>query len=251
MKWDLGWMHDTLDYLRRDPVHRRWHHEQLTFRSLYADNENFVLPLSHDEVVHGKGSLVGKMPGDDWQRHANLRLLYGYQWGLPGKKLLFMGGELAVPAEWNHDGVLAWDLATQPLPAGVLAWVRDLNAIYRRYGALHHKDCTPGGLEWLLADDREHSTLAWARWGGPADAPVVIACNFTPVPRHGMRIGAPRAGRWREVLSSDAEVYGGSGVGNLGEVIASAEPWHGRPASLTLTVPPLGCVYLVHEDAAP
>jgi len=249
MKWDLGWMHDTLDYMRRDPVHRRWHHEQLTFRSLYADNENFVLPLSHDEVVHGKGSLYGKMPGDDWQRHANLRLLYGYQWGLPGKKLLFMGGELAVPGEWNHDGVLAWGQADLPRPAGVLAWVRDLNAIYRRYGALYRKDCTPGGLEWLLADDREHSTLAWARWGGPDDPPVVIACNFTPVPRHGLRIGAPRAGRWREVLSSDAELYGGSGVGNLGAVEASAEPWHGRPASMTLTVPPLGCVYLVHEPA--
>jgi len=250
MKWDMGWMHDTLDYLRRDPIHRRWHHEQLTFRAIYADSENFVLPLSHDEVVHGKGSLLGRMPGDDWQRRANLRLLYGYQWALPGKKLLFMGGELAQPGEWSHDGVLDWAGADEPGRAGVLAWVRDLNAIYRRYPALHRRDCTPGALEWLVADDRDNSVLVFMRKGDDRDAPVIVALNFTPVPRTGYRVGAPRAGRWREVLNSDAPIYGGSGVGNLGEVVAPAEPWHGRPAHLNLSIPPLGCVYLVWEEAA-
>lgn len=247
MKWDLGWMHDTLGYLAHDPIHRRWHHDQLTFRAMYADDEHFVLPLSHDEVVHGKGSLVGKLPGDPWQRHANLRLLYGYQWGTPGKKLLFMGGELAVAREWNHDDVLPWSTAAEPLPAGVMAWLRDLNAIYRRYPALHVGDCAPGGFAWLRVDDRDHSTLAWLRRGGPADPPVIVACNFTPVPRVGTVLGAPRAGRWREVLCSDAAIYGGSGVGNLGAVEAVAVPCDGWPASVTLTLPPLGCVYLVAE----
>jgi 1,4-alpha-glucan branching enzyme len=237
MKWDMGWMHDTLEYLRREAVHRRWHHEQLTFRSIYADHENFVLPLSHDEVVHGKGSLLAKLPGDEWQRHANLRLLYGYQWALPGKKLLFMGGELAEREEWNHDRVLDWAGADAPLRAGVLAWVRDANAAYRRHPALHRRDCTPGALEWLRSDDRDNSVLVFARLGDDDDPPVIVACNFTPVPRHGYRVGAPRAGTWREWLNSDATVYGGSGVGNLGEVIASDEPFHGRPACLALTIP--------------
>ena len=250
MKWDMGWMHDTLEYLRREPVHRRWHHEQLTFRAIYAEHENFVLPLSHDEVVHGKGSLLAKLPGDAWQRHANLRLLYGYQWSLPGKKLLFMGGELACPGEWNHDDVLDWGGASEPLRAGVLAWVRDVNAIYRRHPALHRRDCQPGALEWLVADDRDNSILVYLRHGDGDDPPVIVACNFTPVPRHGYRVGVPRAGTWREILNSDAPLYGGSGVGNLGAVTASAEPWHGRPAALALTVPPLGCVYLVWEPAA-
>ena len=249
MKWDMGWMHDTLAYLQHEPVHRRWHHDQLTFRSIYADHENFVLPLSHDEVVHGKGALVGKMPGDEWQRHANLRLLYGYQWALPGKKLLFMGGELATPYEWNHDAVLDWAGADAPLRAGVLAWVRDVNAIYRRHPALHRRDCTPGGLMWLRSDDRDTSCLVFARIGNDDDAPVIVACNFTPVPRHDYRIGAPRAGTWREALNSDAPIYGGSGVGNLGAVVASPEGYHGRPASMSLTLPPLAAVYLVWEPA--
>ena len=249
MKWDMGWMHDTLEYFRREPVHRRWHHEQLTFRAIYAEHENFVLPLSHDEVVHGKGALVSKLPGDDWQRHANLRLLYGYQWSLPGKKLLFMGGELATTREWNHDDVLDWSGLDGALRAGVLAWVRDVNAIYRRYPALHRRDCKPGALEWLVADDRDNSTLVYLRHGDGDDAPVIVACNFTPVPRHHYRVGVPRAGAWREVLNSDAELYAGSGVGNLGGVVASGEAWHGRPASIALTLPPLGCVYLVWEAA--
>ncbi len=247
MKWDMGWMHDTLDYLHREPVHRRWHQEQLTFRAIYADSENFVLPLSHDEVVHGKGSLLTRMPGDDWQRRANLRLLFGYQWALPGKKLLFMGGELAQAREWNHDDVLDWAGADEPGRAGVLAWVRDLNAVYRRYPALYRRDCAPGSLEWLGADDRDHSVLVFMRNGEGEDPPVVIALNFTPVSRPAYRVGAPRAGRWREVLNSDAAIYGGSGVGNLGEVFAPDEPWHGRPACLTLALPPLGCVYLAWD----
>jgi len=247
MKWDLGWMHDTLDYLRRDPVHRRWHHEQLTFRSIYMDRENFVLPLSHDEVVHGKGSLLGKLPGDDWQQHATLRLLYGFQWSTPGKKLLFMGGELGTRQEWDHDGVLAWDLAETPRGAGLARWLRDLNAAYRTLPALHVNDCAPGGIDWIVADDREHSTLVYLRLGGPDDAPVMIACNFTPLARYDVRIGVPRAGRWREVLCSDAERYGGAGVGNLGGVVAEDQPWQQRAAQLSITIPPLGCVYLVWE----
>ncbi len=245
LKWDLGWMHDTLDYLRMDPIHRRWHHHHLTFRSVYADREQFVLPLSHDEVVHGKGSLLGKLPGDDWQRRATLRLLYGYQWALPGKKLLFMGGELASLREWDHDGVLDWAQLDQPGPAGIAAWLGDLNRAYQDQPALHRKDGRPGGLEWLVADDRDHSLIVFLRHGELGDPTVLVACNFTPVPRHGYRVGLPRPGRWRELLNSDAEHYGGSGQGNLGEILADADPWHGRPASATLTIPPLGCVYLL------
>ncbi|HUQ05621.1 MAG TPA: 1,4-alpha-glucan branching protein GlgB, partial [Kofleriaceae bacterium] len=249
MKWDMGWMHDTLEYFRREAVHRRWHHEQLTFRAIYAEHENFVLPLSHDEVVHGKGALVTKLPGDEWQRHANLRLLYGYQWSLPGKKLLFMGGELATTREWNQDDVLDWNGLDNPLRAGVLAWVRDVNATYRRHPALHRKDCKPGALEWLIADDRDNSSLVFQRNGEGDDPPVIVACNFTPVPRHSYRIGVTRAGAWREVLNSDSAIYGGSDVGNLGGALATGEPWHGRPASISLTLPPLGVVYLVWEPA--
>lgn len=247
MKWDLGWMHDTLGYLARDPIHRRWHHDQLTFRAMYANDERFVLPLSHDEVVHGKRSLFGKLPGDDWQRHANLRLLYGYQWGLPGKKLVFMGGELAAPGEWNHDDVLPWDHGDAPLPAGVRAWLRDLNALYRGCRALHVGDFERSGFTWLSVDDRDHSTLAWLRRGDAGDPPVIIACNFTPVPRLGVAFGAPVAGRWREALCSDAATYGGSGVGNLGGVTAVAERCGDQPATMRVTLPPLGCVYLVAD----
>ncbi|MEZ4404098.1 MAG: 1,4-alpha-glucan branching protein GlgB [Kofleriaceae bacterium] len=250
LKWDLGWMHDTLAYLAEDPIHRQWHHDKLTFRSVYADHERFVLPLSHDEVVHGKRALVAKLPGDPWQQLANLRLLFGYQWALPGKKLVFMGGELAAPREWNHDDVLDWDHAALPGPAGVTAWVRDLNACYRALPALHRRDCAPGGLLWLDADDRARSTLAFLRIGEPGDAPVLVACNFTPVVRYAVAVGVPQPGRWRELLSSDAPQYGGSGVGNLGGVDAVATPHQGQPASLALTLPPLGCVYLTPEVPA-
>jgi 1,4-alpha-glucan branching enzyme len=249
MKWDMGWMHDTLEYMRREAVHRRWHHEQLTFRAIYAEHENFVLPLSHDEVVHGKGALVAKLPGDDWQRHANLRLLYGYQWSLPGKKLLFMGGELATTREWNQDDVLDWQGLDSALRRGVLDWVRDVNAIYRRHPALHRRDCKPGALEWLVADDRDNSVLVFQRNGDGDDPPVIVACNFTPVPRHGYRVGVARTGNWREVLNSDAALYGGSDVGNLGGVVPSGEPWHGKPSSISITVPPLACVYFAWEPA--
>ena len=254
LKWDLGWMHDTLDYLRMDPIHRRWHHHHLTFRSVYADREQFVLPLSHDEVVHGKSPLFYKLPGDEWQRLATLRLLYGYQWALPGKKLLFMGGELAATREWDHDGVLEWSREGEPGPAGVAAWLADLNSAYCAQPALHRRDGQPGGMEWLVADDRDHSLIVFLRHGELGDPTVLVACNFTPVPRHGYRVGLPRPGRWRELLNSDAALYGGSGQGNLGEIVADAVPWHGRPASADLTIPPLGCVYLlwspIDEDTA-
>ncbi len=247
-KWDLGWMHDTLRYLRRDPIHRGHHHNELTFRSLYQYTENYVLPLSHDEVVHGKGSLLGKMPtggGDDWQRFANLRLLFGYQWALPGKKLMFMGGELAVWREWNHEEVLDWELCHQPAHAGVQRWVRDCNAIYRRFPAMFRRDCEPGGFVWLVGDDDAQSVVVFLRTGEPTDAPVLVACNFTPVPRHGYEVGVPVVGRWREVLNGDADDYGGSGVGNLGVVEAAPTPHGGQPAMLRLTIPPLACVWLV------
>ncbi len=246
-KWDLGWMHDTLAYVRRDPIHRRWHHDEITFRAMYQYTENYMLPLSHDEVVHGKGSLLGKMPGDDWQKFANLRLLYGYQWSLPGKKLLFMGGEIGVWREWNHDDVLDWELCQWPPHAGLQRWVRDLNAIYRRYPAMYKKDVEPGGFHWIAGDDKDGSTLAFLRLGGDGDAPVLIAANFTPVPRYEHVLGVPRAGLWREVLNGDARDYGGSGVGNLGGVVARAEPWRDQPAQLSLTIPPLACVWLVPD----
>jgi 1,4-alpha-glucan branching enzyme len=246
-KWDLGWMHDTLQYLRREPVHRSFHHDELTFRSVYHYAERYVLPLSHDEVVHGKASLVGKMPGDDWQRFANLRLLYAYQWALPGKKLLFMGGELAALREWDHDGVLDWTLCERPAHAGVQRLVRDLNAAYRAHPALHLLDVEDGGYQWVLGDRHDLSVLAFVRQGGPADPPVLVACNFTPVPRVELALGVPRAGAWREILNTDAASYGGSGVGNYGEVVAEDEPWRELPATLAVTLPPLGCVWLVAE----
>jgi 1,4-alpha-glucan branching enzyme len=249
-KWDLGWMHDTLAYLHRDPVHRRHHLDQITFRALYANTENYVLPLSHDEVVHGKGSLLSKMPGDDWQKFASLRLLYGYQWTLPGKKLLFMGGELGAWQEWHHDGSLDWELLRWPPHAGIERWVADLNAAYRGRPALHVRDVEPGGFEWIAADDRDNCVLVYLRRGADVDPPVVIACNFTPVPRHEYRVGLPAGGRWREILNSDAAAYGGSNVGNLGGVLAEPTPWHGHSWSAPITLPPLGCVLLAPDDEA-
>jgi 1,4-alpha-glucan branching enzyme len=247
LKWDMGWMHDTLHYFSRDPVHRCFHHNELTFRMLYAFTENYLLPLSHDEVVHGKGSLLAKMPGDDWQKFANLRLLFGYQYAQPGKKLLFMGSEWGPWGEWNHDASLDWHLLAYPPHAGLQRWVRDLNSLYRREPALHELDLNPSGFSWIDANDSEQSVLTWLRSGRDTGASVVVACNFTPVPRHHYRIGTPRGGFWKEVLNSDAQVYGGSGVGNLGGVAAEAVPCHGRPYSVRVTLPPLAVILLRGE----
>jgi 1,4-alpha-glucan branching enzyme len=249
LKWDMGWMHDTLYYMAREPVHRRYHHNNLTFRGLYAFTENFVLPLSHDEVVHGKGSLLGKMPGDDWQKFANLRLLFGYMYAQPGKKLLFMGGEFGQGREWNHDASLDWHLLDYPQHAGVQRFVRELNHLYRREPALHQLDTDPAGFEWIDANDSEQSVLTFFRRGRSADEVILVACNFTPVPRYNYQVGVPRAGFWREVLNSDSVDYWGSGQGNMGGVESS--PWgaHGRPHSLLVTLPPLGVVFLKWEEA--
>ena len=243
LKWDMGWMHDTLDYMSKDPVHRKYHHNKLTFRMLYAFHENFVLPLSHDEVVYGKGSLIGKMPGDDWQKFANLRLLFGYMFAQPAKKLLFMGAELGQWSEWSHDASLEWHLLQYEPHEGVKRWVSDLNRVYRSEPALYEHDCDPAGFEWIDCNDAEGSTLSLMRKGKSANDIILIACNFTPVPRLNYRVGAPRGGWWREILNSDASYYNGSGLGNAGGVEASQEPVHGRPNSLTITLPPLAVVY--------
>jgi 1,4-alpha-glucan branching enzyme len=244
LKWDLGWMHDTLHYLRHDPVHRKYHHNELTFRTMYAGSENFVLPLSHDEVVHGKGSLLDKMAGTDGARFANLRLLLAWTYAQAGKKLLFMGAELAQTREWNHEQSLDWHLLGDERHAGVAALVRDLNRLYRDAGALHAGDCQPGGFEWIDCGDAENGVVSLLRRGREADPPVVAVFNFTPVLRGGYRVGLPAGGRWRELLNSDARAYGGGGAGNLGGVEAEPVPWHGRPASAVLTVPPLAAVFL-------
>jgi 1,4-alpha-glucan branching enzyme len=249
MKWDMGWMHDTLAYFQHDPVHRRWHHGQLTFRGVYAFTENFVLPLSHDEVVYGKGSLYGKMPGDPWQKLANLRLLFGYMFGTPGKKLLFMGGELGQESEWAHEGSVDWGLEQDPGHSGVERWVSDLATFYRSEPAMHARDFDPSGFEWVDANDAEQSVFTFLRRDGPRM--VLIACNATPVPRYGYRVGVPQGGRWAEALNSDAEVYGGSGVGNLGGVDAEEMPHHGRSHSLVLSLPPLGAVLLRPDQPDP
>ena len=245
-KWDMGWMHDTLEYFDHDPIHRRWHHDRLTFRSIYAFTENFMLPLSHDEVVHGKGSLVAKMPGDDWQKLANLRLLLAYQFTMPGKKLLFMGSEFAQWQEWNHDRSLDWHLLEDPAHAGVLRLVRDLNGLYRSVPALHQLDVDPEGFEWVLSDDAESGLLCFLR-KARHDSPALVVCNLTPVPRHNVLVGVPEPGHWREVCNTDAEAYGGSGMGNLGGVDSQPVPWHGRPRTITVTAPPLACIVFTHE----
>ena len=244
MKWDMGWMHDTLDYIGRDPVHRRHHHDTLTFRMLYAFTENFVLPLSHDEVVHGKGSLLGKMPGDTWQKLVNLRLLLGYLFGQPGKKLLFMGNEIAQWREWQHEESVDWHLLRHEPHAGVQRWVRDLNALYRAEPALHELDFEPPGFEWIDCSDAEASVVSFLRRGRREGEWIAVVCSFTPVPRAPYRIGVPRGGLWRELANSDAKEYGGSGWGNFGEVTASTLPSHGRPYSLELALPPLSCLFL-------
>jgi len=246
-KWNMGWMHDTLDYFQREPVHRRFHHHQLTFSLMYAFSENFVLPLSHDEVVHGKRSLLSKMPGDRWQQLANLRSLYAYMWAHPGKKLLFMGGELAQEREWQHDESLDWHLLEQPGHSGVQALVRDLNRLYREEPALYEVDFEPAGFMWLEPNDADANVLAFARLPAGKGRPVVCVCNLSPVPREGYRLGLPRPGRWRELLNTDSTFYGGSDVGNLGGIEASGPAWHGQPQSAELRVPPLAVVWLVPE----
>jgi 1,4-alpha-glucan branching enzyme len=244
MKWDMGWMHDTLEYMSKDPVHRKFDHNKLTFRMLYAFHENFILPLSHDEVVYGKGALLKKMPGDEWQRCANLRLLFGYMYAQSAKKLIFMGGEFGQMDEWYHEKSLDWHLLQYPVHAGLQQWVADLNRLYRSEKALYERDFDPGGFAWIDCSDWQQSTLALMRRANNEDDVIIIGCNFTPVPRHNYRVGAPKAGFWREILNSDAEHYGGSGQGNMGGVEASPLPFHGLPFSLTLTLPPLGLVFL-------
>ena len=246
MKWNMGWMHDTLEYLRHDPVHRHYHHDNLTFGLLYAFHENFVLPLSHDEVVHGKGSLLNKMPGDDWQKFANLRLLYSYQYTYPGKKLLFMGAELAARREWDHDGQLDWSLQNEPWHAGVQRLLADLNRLYTGLPALHGHDFSGDGFEWLDCHDAPQSVLCYLRHRG--EDHVVVVLNFTPVPRRGYRVGVPAAGGYREVFNSDSHYYGGSDLGNAGVVNADAQPWMGRTHSLLLDLPPLGALILQPES---
>jgi len=243
-KWDMGWMHDTLEYFAHDPIHRKFHHNQLTFRMLYSFTENFVLPLSHDEVVHGKGSLIGKMPGDEWQKFANLRLLFGYMYAQPGKKLLFMGDEFGQVREWAHDGSLEWNILQYPVHHGLQSWVEQLNRIYANEPALHDFDTDPRGFEWIDCNDNAASTISLLRKSRSPNQNIVVVCNFTPIPRLNYRLGVPSGGFWREILNGDAKEYGGSGMGNLGGVVAQEEPVHGRPYSLNLTLPPLAAVFL-------
>ena len=245
-KWDMGWMNDTLRYLGHDPVHRRHHHDELTFRMVYAFDENFVLPLSHDEVVHGKGSLLGRQPGDEWQRLAGLRLLFGYQFGMPGKKLLFMGSELAMADEWNHEQELPWGLLADSANAGVADWVTTLNELYRTEPALHRGDADPAGFRWLIGDDADNSIVAFLRHA-PGARPVLLIANFTPVPRHDYRVGVPTSGRWLELANSDDEAYGGSGVVD-GALDTEPTAAHGHSRSLVVSVPPLAAVFLAPAD---
>jgi 1,4-alpha-glucan branching enzyme len=240
-------MHDTLKYMSFEPIHRKFHHERLTFRMLYAGSENFVLPFSHDEVVYGKGSLLSRMPGDDWKKFANLRLLFGYLYGQTGKKLLFMGGEFGQWNEWNHDSSLDWDRIIEPLNDGLRLWVGDLNRFYRSEPALHERDFDPTGFEWIDCTDSENSVVSFLRRAKSSDDLILSVCNFTPVPRHNYRVGAPRSGVWTEVLNSDAQTYGGSGQGNQGGIEAAPVGTHGRKHSLNLVLPPLCAIFLKSE----
>jgi len=247
MKWNMGWMHDTLGYFKRDPVYRKHHHDELTFSLWYAFHENFVLPLSHDEVVHGKGSLIGRMPGDAWQQFANLRLLLGAMWAHPGKKLLFMGGEFGQRREWTHEDSLEWQvLGVDPRHVGVQRWVSDLNRVYRSEKSLHEKDFSGDGFRWIQRGDWEQSALSFLRFSSNSD-PVLVVCNFTPMPRHNYRVGVPRGGRWRELLNSDSPYYGGSGIGNQGAAEAQPMPYEDLSHSLTLTLPPLAVLFFKPE----
>jgi 1,4-alpha-glucan branching enzyme len=248
-KWNMGWMHDTLEYMSRDPIYRRWSHDKMTFGLLYAFTENFVLPISHDEVVHGKGSVIGKMPGDEWQRFANARAYFAYMWGHPGKKLLFMGQEFGQTSEWNCNDALPWWLLDHPPHQGLQRLVRDLNALYRSRPALHARDCEPEGFRWIVVNDDSQSVFAFLRMGADGDSPVAIVCNFTPEVRREYRIGLPTEGRWREALNTDAAIYGGSNVGNFGAIVAEPRPMHGFPASAALTLPPLAALFLEHDPS--
>ena len=248
-KWNMGWMNDTLAYFALDPVHRRWHHHRITFALTYAWSEHFVLPLSHDEVVHGKGSLLGKMWGDAWQKRANLRALYALMYAFPGKKLLFMGSELATPTEWNHDGELDWGLLQDPAHAGVQRLVRDLNRLYRSLPSLHARDNDARGFRWIEADDADHSVYSFLRLGATPQQQLLAVCNLTPMPRSGWRIGVPQGGLWREVLNTDSDHYGGSNVGNHGGVKAEPVPMHGQAQSLSLNLPPLAVLWFELESA--
>jgi 1,4-alpha-glucan branching enzyme len=243
----MGWMHDTLHYMAYDPLFRQHHHNEMTFGMVYAFSENFILPLSHDEVVYGKGSMIRKMPGDDWQRFANLRAYYGFMWGHPGKKLLFMGGEIAQEREWNHDSAIDWNLIDDPRHRGVMRLVSDLNRVYETKPALHDRDCEPLGFRWVIGDDSTNSVFAFLRFGNLMGGMVLVVSNMTPLPRHNYQIGVPRAGRWREILNTDAEIYGGSNMGNGGGVDAVRVPRQGQENTLTLTLPPLSTIYLTPE----
>jgi 1,4-alpha-glucan branching enzyme len=247
MKWNMGWMHDTLDYFSNDPIHRKYRQNQLTFSIWYAFFENFVLPLSHDEVVYGKGSLLGKMPGDDWQKFANLRLLFGYMYAHPGKKLLFMGGEFGQWNEWYHEESLDWHLLEYSTHQGVQKWVQNLNHFYKSETAMHEDDFSYSGFEWIDFHDAESSVISFIRRGKKAKDEVVVVANLTPVPRLNYRVGVPRKGFWKEVLNSDAVTYGGSGHGNLGGIEATPIPSHGKFYSVSLVLPPLGVVFLKNE----
>ncbi|HEX3604209.1 MAG TPA: 1,4-alpha-glucan branching protein GlgB [Steroidobacteraceae bacterium] len=247
LKWNMGWMHDTLAYMQQDPVYRKYHHGELTFSLIYAFNENFVLPLSHDEVVYGKGSLIGKMPGDDWQAFANLRALFGYMWAHPGKKLLFMGGEFGQRREWTHEGELEWWVSDLPGHAGIKRLIGDLNRVYRRESALHRVDFSPQGFEWVDVGNAEMSVIAFLR-KSPEGAPLLVVCNFTPLPRENFLVGVPVRGLWREIINTDARDYGGAGWGNLGAVNSVPVGAHGRLESVNLTLPPLSTIVLRWED---
>ncbi len=248
LKWNMGWMHDVLDYMSQDPIFRCYHHNQITFSLMYAFSENFVLPFSHDEVVYGKGSMLRKMPGDEWQKFADLRLLYGFMFGHPGKKLLFMGDEFGQWSEWNHDASLEWHLLQNPLHAGLRRWVRDLNTLYRDAAALHELDFDPAGFEWVDCNDYQRSIISFLRRGRNPNDHLLFVCNFTPVVRQNYRVGVPREGFWKEALNSDAPLYGGTGQGNFGGLSAVPLPIHGRPFSLNMTLPGLGMVVFRPES---
>jgi 1,4-alpha-glucan branching enzyme len=247
LKWNMGWMHDTLAYMKQDPIHRKYHHGELTFSLIYAFNENFVLPLSHDEVVYGKGSLIGKMPGDDWQMFANLRALFGYMWAHPGKKLLFMGGEFAQRREWTHEGELEWWVSELPGHAGVKRMISDMNRVYRHEPALHQLDFSPAGFEWVDIGNAEMSIIAFLRKSAGDGPPLLVVCNFTPLPRANFLVGVPSRGFWREIINTDARDYGGSGWGNMGGVESAPVGAHGRVESVNLNLPPLSTLVLRWE----
>ncbi|HNR66306.1 MAG TPA: alpha amylase C-terminal domain-containing protein, partial [Atribacterota bacterium] len=243
MKWNMGWMHDTLSYFSRDPIYRKYHHQELTFSLLYTFNENFILSLSHDEVTHGKKSLLEKMPGDDWQKFANLRLLFGYMYAHPGKKLFFMGSEFGQRQEWQHDFPLDWNVLKLPSHQGMQRWIKDLNGFYRQEKALYEVDFEYSGFQWIENNDREHSVLIFLRKNGNGNEKILIVCNFVPTPWYNYRIGIPERGIWLECLNSDSSLYGGSNHGNMGRVSSRPIPMHGYDYSLNITIPPLGILF--------